>query len=351
MDLDSSIRLNKYISDSGHCSRREADRLIESNRVRVNGKRPEVGTRVEDGDEVTVDGMLIYGGAASKANRVYIAYNKPVGITCTTESAVKGNIVEAVDHDQRVFPIGRLDKPSDGLILLTSDGDIVNKILRAENAHDKEYLVSVDKPVASDFASKMQSGIPILGTVTKPCKVTVTGRQSFRIILQQGLNRQIRRMCEYLGYEVRSLTRIRIMNIELGKLRPGAWRNLTKDEMALLKAAVEKSSKVEKSSQKNQPNKRRSGSGRPGNTSSKHTEAKRTGAKKGAAGNGKSLSSRKKAERGHAAKHSESSHKGQKTNGKKAGKRAASRPNDARGKAKPKGRKPAKAQTGRARRK
>jgi 23S rRNA pseudouridine2604 synthase len=257
VSLIDTVRLNKFISDSGHCSRREADRLIESNRVRINGKKPGLGAQVGDDDEVTVDGMQIYSSAANKSDRVYIAYNKPVGITCTTEQNVKGNIIDAVDHDQRIFPIGRLDKPSDGLILLTSDGDIVNKILRAENAHDKEYLVTVNKNLDSSFASKMSSGIPILDTVTKPCKVNVIGRTAFKIVLTQGLNRQIRRMCEYLGYDVVSLTRSRIMHIELGRLRPGQWRNLTREEMLQLNSAVEQSSGQA------QQKPRRSG-GRPG---------------------------------------------------------------------------------------
>lgn len=238
MSTNSSIRLNKFISDSGHCSRREADKLIDSNRVKVNGRRPELGTRVEAGDVVTVDGQEILGSDPGKSDRIYLAYNKPVGITCTTERSVKGNIIDAIDHDQRIFPIGRLDKPSEGLILLTSDGDIVNKILRAENAHEKEYLVSVNKSLGPDFAGKMSRGIPILDTVTKPCKVNVVGRTLFKITLTQGLNRQIRRMCEYLGYEVTQLLRLRIMNVELGKLKPGQWRNLTPGEMEQLNAAI-----------------------------------------------------------------------------------------------------------------
>lgn len=242
-----SIRLNKFISDSGYCSRREADKLIESGRVRLNGTAPEMGTRVAPGDTVTVDGTVIENSAADKSDRVYIAYNKPIGITCTTERKVKGNIIDAIDHSERIFPIGRLDKPSEGLILLTSDGDIVNKILRAENAHEKEYLVSVNKPLANGFAEKMSAGIPILGTITKPCRVTPTGKTSFRIILTQGLNRQIRRMCEYLGYEVVSLKRLRIMNIDLGRLRPGQWRNLTSKEMHQLNEAVADSHKESQS--------------------------------------------------------------------------------------------------------
>ncbi|MFK8021453.1 MAG: 23S rRNA pseudouridine(2604) synthase RluF [Pseudomonadales bacterium] len=236
------IRLNKFISSSGQCSRREADKLIETNRVKINGKRPELGARVEFGDEVTVDGVEIANNTESKSDRIYIVYNKPIGITCTTEQHVKGNIIDAVDHDERVFPIGRLDKPSEGLILLTSDGDIVNKILRAENAHSKEYIVTVNKTIAPDFASRMSKGIPILDTVTKPCKVAVLSRNVFKITLTQGLNRQIRRMCDYLGYDVVQLQRSRIMNVELGRLKPGQWRNVTRDELAQLNKAIEGSS-------------------------------------------------------------------------------------------------------------
>ena len=242
MSTSKGIRLNKYISSSGYCSRREADKLIESNRVKINDRKPELGVRVQDGDEVTVDGMQIVGSTESKSDRIYIMYNKPIGITCTTEQSVKGNIIDAIDHDHRIFPIGRLDKPSEGLILLTSDGDIVNKILRAENAHSKEYLVTVNKAIGDDFSGKMSKGVPILDTVTKPCKVSVQNRTAFKITLTQGLNRQIRRMCEYLGYEVVQLQRLRIMNIELGRLKPGQWRNITREEMAQLNKAIEGSS-------------------------------------------------------------------------------------------------------------
>jgi len=266
VSTDNSIRLNKYISDSGYCSRREADKLIDNNRVKVNGKRPELGTRVTADDVVTVDGQTVLGSAPSKSDRVYIVYNKPVGITCTTERNVKGNIVDAIDHDQRIFPIGRLDKPSEGLILLTSDGDIVNKILRAENAHEKEYLVTVNRSIGSDFAGKMSAGLPILGTVTKPCKVHVVGRASFRITLTQGLNRQIRRMCEYLDYEVVQLVRLRIMGVELGKLKPGQWRNLTASEIDHLNRAIasskgESSHGDQKPAKKKQPRRRISADG------------------------------------------------------------------------------------------
>lgn len=244
MDSSNEKRLNKYISESGFCSRREADKLIEGNRVTINGKLPELGTKVAPGDEVLVDGRRIKASADNKSDRVYIAYNKPIGITCTTEHKVKGNIIDDIRHKQRIFPVGRLDKPSEGLIFLTSDGDIVNKILRAENAHDKEYVVTVDKPLSERFVERMSRGVPILDTVTKPCKVTIQSRFVFKIILTQGLNRQIRRMCEYLGYDVKKLKRTRIMSVHLGSLKPGEWRNLTNDEMAEINQAVAHSNKT-----------------------------------------------------------------------------------------------------------
>ena len=244
VDTSNGKRLNKYISDSGFCSRREADKLIEQNRVKINGQIPELGTKVQAGDLVLVDGKRINAVAENKSDRVYIAYNKPIGITCTTERDVRGNIIDAIKHKKRIFPIGRLDKPSEGLIFLTSDGDIVNKILRAENAHDKEYLVTVDKPLSERFVERMQRGVPILDTITKPCIVKVQSRFVFSIILTQGLNRQIRRMCEYLGYEVTKLKRTRIMNVKLDNLKPGQWRNLTEQEMAEINQAVASSSKT-----------------------------------------------------------------------------------------------------------
>jgi len=237
-------RLNKYISESGYCSRRGADKLIEEKRVTINDQIPELGTKVLFGDVVKVDGNLIAQTRDDKSDRIYIAYNKPIGITCTTESHVRGNIIDAIGHKTRIFPIGRLDKPSEGLIFLTSDGDIVNKILRAENAHDKEYIVTVDKPISERFIERMSRGVPILGTITKPCIVKVKSRFVFTIILTQGLNRQIRRMCEYLDYDVKKLKRSRIMSVELGNLKPGQWRDLTKAEMAEINQAVEGSSKV-----------------------------------------------------------------------------------------------------------
>jgi 23S rRNA pseudouridine2604 synthase len=218
--------------------------MIEANRVTINDKVPELGTKVLAGDVVKVDGFDIAPISADKSDRIYIAYNKPIGITCTTEKHVRGNIIDAIGHKKRIFPIGRLDKPSEGLIFLTSDGDIVNKILRAENAHDKEYIVSVDKPISERFIERMSRGVPILGTITKPCIVRVKSRFEFTIILTQGLNRQIRRMCEYLDYEVKTLKRSRIMNVDLGSLKPGQWRELTASEMADINQAVQGSSKT-----------------------------------------------------------------------------------------------------------
>jgi 23S rRNA pseudouridine2604 synthase len=239
------IRLNKFISDTGICSRREADRLIEEGQVRINGAVAQMGTRVADGDQVTVRGKLL----KAKPPAVYLVYNKPVGITCTTDREVHGNIVDAVRYPGgRIFPIGRLDKPSEGLILLTNDGDIVNKILRAGNAHEKEYVVTVDKPFDDEFVRRMSQPIPILGTMTRPCTVRRVSADTFNIILTQGLNRQIRRMTEYLGYEVTKLRRVRIMNIRLGGLRPGQWRELTAAEMALINSMVADSSKTEEAS-------------------------------------------------------------------------------------------------------
>lgn len=244
VDTSTEKRLNKYISDSGFCSRREADKLIEQKRVKINGVIPELGTKVQVGDLVMVDGHRINATAVNKSDRVYIAYNKPIGITCTTELDVRGNIIDAIKHKKRIFPIGRLDKPSEGLIFLTSDGDIVNKILRAENAHDKEYLVTVNTPLSERFVERMQRGVPILGTITKPCPVKIESRFVFSIVLTQGLNRQIRRMCEFLGYEVTKLKRTRIMNVELGKLKPGQWRDLSQQEMSDINQAVSSSTKT-----------------------------------------------------------------------------------------------------------
>ncbi|ARC91531.1 23S rRNA pseudouridine synthase F [Vibrio coralliilyticus] len=238
-------RLNKFISETGFCSRREADRLIEQGRVTINGKIPEMGTKVLPGDDVCVDDKPI---SAATDKPVYIALNKPTGITCTTERDIPGNIVDFIGHKKRIFPIGRLDKPSDGLIFLTNDGDIVNKILRAGNNHEKEYVVRVDKPITEQFIKKMSSGVDILDTTTLPCKVSKETKFSFRIVLTQGLNRQIRRMCEALGYEVFKLRRVRIMNITLDGIPNGQWRYLSDDEIGEILAMCESSSGTEDAS-------------------------------------------------------------------------------------------------------
>jgi 23S rRNA pseudouridine2604 synthase len=241
MAEDSSTRINKYLSEVGFCSRRAADILIAEGRVTINGKVPEMGTKVGPGDEIRVNGKLV---TKPRENPVYIAFNKPVGIVCTTDvKAEKNNIIDYINHPKRIFPIGRLDKASEGLIFLTSDGDIVNKILRAGNQHEKEYLVWVHKPIDDDFIRKMANGLPILDTITKKCFVEQTGPSSFKIILTQGLNRQIRRMCDYLNYKVVRLKRVRIMNITLD-IPVGKWRNFTKIEMAEINRLVAHSSKT-----------------------------------------------------------------------------------------------------------
>lgn len=223
------MRINKYVSSTGICSRRDADAWVEAGRVTVNGKRAQLGTQVRGADRVCVDGKPI---GEAPTRRVYLALNKPVGITCTTEGHVAGNIVDFIGHAERIFPIGRLDKDSEGLILLTNDGDIVNEILRSENNHEKEYLVTVDRPLTPAFLNGMARGVAILDTVTKPCVLTPLGHNRFRIILTQGLNRQIRRMCEAFGYTVRQLQRVRIVNVRLGNLPVGRWRDLTPDELS-----------------------------------------------------------------------------------------------------------------------
>ncbi|MFS2060794.1 23S rRNA pseudouridine(2604) synthase RluF [Kosakonia cowanii] len=234
-----STRLNKYISESGICSRREADRYIEQGNVFINGKRAGIGDQVVAGDVVKVNGQLIE--PRSEEDLVFIALNKPVGIVSTTEEGEKDNIVDFVNHSSRIFPIGRLDKDSQGLIFLTNHGDLVNKILRAGNDHEKEYLVTVNKPVTDEFVRGMGAGVPILGTVTKKCKVKREAPFTFRITLVQGLNRQIRRMCEHFGYEVTKLERTRIMNVSLTGLPPGEWRDLTGDELIALFKLIENS--------------------------------------------------------------------------------------------------------------
>ncbi|AZB30065.1 MULTISPECIES: 23S rRNA pseudouridine(2604) synthase RluF [Chryseobacterium] len=234
-------RINKYLSEVGYCSRRAADKLLEEGRIKINGQIPEMGTKVSDEDVVEVDGKPI---RESQEKPIYIAFNKPVGIVCTTDTKrEKDNIIEYINHPQRIFPIGRLDKPSEGLILLTSDGDIVNKILRSKNNNEKEYLVRVDKPINPKFLEKMRNGVPILDTITKKCEVEKIDDMTFRIVLTQGLNRQIRRMCEFLGYEVKKLKRIRIMNIKLD-IPLGKWRELTSEEFSTLNDLLDGSSKT-----------------------------------------------------------------------------------------------------------
>lgn len=238
-------RINKYLSEVGYCSRRKADQLIDEGRVTINGQVPEMGTKISNEDEVRVNGELI---KDTKKKQVYLAFNKPVGIVCTTDTKVeKDNIIDYINYPTRIFPIGRLDKPSEGLILLTDDGDIVNKILRARNNHEKEYVVKVDRPINNDFLNRMSNGVPILDTVTKKCHVEKVGSHDFKITLTQGLNRQIRRMCEYLGFEVVKLKRIRIMNIELD-LPIGKYRELTEDELNQLNSLISDSSKTEEAS-------------------------------------------------------------------------------------------------------
>ncbi len=234
-------RINKYLSEVGFCSRREADRMLEQGRITINGLVPEMGTKVSDDDEIFVDGVTI---KKSEETPIYIALNKPVGIVCTTDTKrERDNIIEFVNHPKRVFPIGRLDKPSEGLILLTNDGDIVNKILRSRNNHGKEYIVRVDRLITPKFLMQMRGGIPILDTVTNKCEVEQIDNLTFRIVLTQGLNRQIRRMCEFCGYEVKKLKRIRVLNIKLD-LPIGKWRDLTEAEITELKSIVADSDKT-----------------------------------------------------------------------------------------------------------
>ena len=240
---DNLKRINKYLSEVGYCSRREADKLIDAGRVTINGVVPEMGTKIAPNDEVHVDGKLIKN---TKDAFIYLAFNKPVGIVCTTDTRVeKDNIIDFINYHKRIFPIGRLDKPSEGLILLTDDGDIVNKILRASNNHEKEYIVTVDKPISQTFINRMSGGIYLedLGQTTKKCKVTKINSHTFSIILTQGLNRQIRRMCEYLTYEVQTLKRVRIMNIKLD-MPIGEYRELTSEEFKELNTLLETSTKT-----------------------------------------------------------------------------------------------------------
>lgn len=244
IEKNPEIRINKFISEMGFCSRREADKLVEQGRVTINEAKALTGSKVKSGDIVKLDGKPLN----MREELVYIAFNKPVGITCTTEHKVQGNIVDFINHKKRIFPIGRLDKDSEGLILLTNDGDIVNKILRAGNNHDKEYIVTVDKPLTEEFLSSMSKGVRILNTITKPCTIKKEGKCTFKIVLTQGLNRQIRRMCEALGYTVIMLKRLRIMNIHLNNLPTGKWRDLTSEELFTLNKLISTSIKTEEAS-------------------------------------------------------------------------------------------------------
>lgn len=235
-------RINKFLSEIGYCSRRAADKLIEQGRVKINGEVPEMGTKISAEDEVSVNGKLVH--RAKKKKMVYIAFNKPVGIVCTTDQMrEKNNIIDYINYPTRIFPIGRLDKPSEGLIFLTNDGDIVNKILRARNNHEKEYEVTVSKPITKEFIEAMGNGVPILDTVTRKCFVKQTDKKKFKIILTQGLNRQIRRMCEYLEYDIRKLKRVRIMNINLD-IPVGEYRDFTARELNQINQSVEHSIKT-----------------------------------------------------------------------------------------------------------
>lgn len=282
MESKNSVRLNKFIAESGICSRREADRFIEKGVVFINGRTAKIADPVFPGDKVVVNGLSLEPRVAE--DNVYIAFNKPVGITCTTEESTHGNIVDYINHPTRVFPIGRLDKDSQGLIFLTNDGDIVNKILRAENVHEKEYLVTVNKPLTEQFISAMSSGVPVLGVITKRCLVKKESQFVFRIVLVQGLNRQIRRMCSHFGFKVTRLERIRIMNINLKGIPLGEWRDMTGSELAeIFKMVQHSSSEVRQkvSTEKPDPEKREWKQG-------SYTHAKSNGNRKGSSGNGKS---------------------------------------------------------------
>ena len=237
-----ATRINKYLSEVGYCSRRAADRLIEEGKVTINGKIPEMGTKIKKGDQVEVEGQKIE--KSTKIKNIYLAFNKPVGIVCTTDRRVESdNIIDYIQYPKRIFPVGRLDKLSEGLIFLTNDGDIVNKILRSKNNHEKEYIVSVNRPIDRDFIQRMSNGVEILDTLTKNCFVKQLGQKKFKIVLTQGLNRQIRRMCDSLGYKVRSLKRVRIMNIKLD-VPTGKYREFTKEELQVLNVLLENSSKT-----------------------------------------------------------------------------------------------------------
>ena len=233
-------RLNKAISETGYCSRRAADKLIEEGKVKVNGNTPELGTKVTANDVITVNGTVV----TKEVENIYLAFNKPVGITCTTELQIEGNIIDYINYPERIFPIGRLDKPSEGLIFMTNDGDIVNKILRSKNSHQKEYIVTVSRRITDDFIYDMSNGVPILDTITEKCTVKRINDTTFNIILTQGLNRQIRRMCDYLGYQVYTLKRVRIMNISLDGIEKGEYRSFTKEELSEINELIKDSSKT-----------------------------------------------------------------------------------------------------------
>lgn len=235
---EGKVRINKYLSEAGVCSRREADRLVEAGAVTVDGIKAVMGTKVEAGQTICVNQKVV----SHEEKMVLLAFHKPVGVVCTTEKKEKNNIIDYINYPQRIYPVGRLDKDSQGLILMTNNGDIVNKIMRAGNQHEKEYIVEVDKPVTEEFIASMAKGVPILDTVTRECRITKIGKQSFRIVITQGLNRQIRRMCEYFGYKVTKLERVRIMNIQLGKLAKGGYRNITVEELKELERLIKNSS-------------------------------------------------------------------------------------------------------------
>lgn len=266
------MRINKYISESGICSRRQADRYIEQGNVLLNGKKAGIADKVKPGDTVLVNGMIIE--PKQKEEHIYIALNKPVGVTSTTEEGVRDNIVQFVNHTSRIFPIGRLDKDSQGLIFLTSNGDIVNKILRAANNHEKEYLVTVDKPITDEFIEKMGNGVPILGEVTRKCKVSKESTFVFRIILVQGLNRQIRRMCEHFKYEVTKLERIRIMNVHLTGIPLGEWRELSKPELDVIMKLVAQSVSDAKNNPKSKKHKPKSSNSASHSNTKKENKSK-----------------------------------------------------------------------------
>ncbi|MBO5178363.1 MAG: 23S rRNA pseudouridine(2604) synthase RluF [Lachnospiraceae bacterium] len=272
---ENGVRINKYLGDAGVCSRREADKYIEQGKVTIDGKVAEMGSRVFPGQKVTFNGREL----KKQEEQVLIAFYKPVGIVCTTDTREPDNVIDFLNYGKRIYPIGRLDKDSEGLLLLTNDGDIVNKILRAGNHHEKEYLVTVNKPITPEFLKGMAGGVPILDTVTKPCKIEPTGKCSFKIILTQGLNRQIRRMCEYFDYRVLSLKRVRIMHIQLGHLKPGTYRNLSAGELERLQNVLKNSSglpaAVEKQRKREQQAK--AANSKEVQSNGKKTENRRTG--------------------------------------------------------------------------